>query len=70
MYDVQMSDTSEWKKLRKQLKDQGAVITGGGRRHFKIHWEGRLVSVMASTAGGGRALRNQKAELRRAGIKI
>lgn len=70
MYDVQMSDTSEWKKLRKQLKDQGCHIEGGGERHYKIYRGDKLISTMASTPGRGRALRNQKAQLRRAGINV
>lgn len=65
-----MSDNTEWKRLRKLLKKQGCQIEGGGDKHFKVFQGKRLITTMPSSPGGGRALRNQKAQLRREGFKV
>jgi hypothetical protein len=65
-----MSDSTEWKKLRQTAQDQGLRVEGGGRRHWKFYRGDEMVCTMPNTPGRGRALLNQKAQLRRAGVKL
>jgi len=63
-----MINATEWKKLRRKIKEQGFRIEES--RHIKIFDGDQLISVMPSSPGRGRALRNQIAQLRRVGIKV
>lgn len=63
-----MSEATEWKNLRDQLKRQGFRLEKD--KHWKVFQGDRLVSVMPGSPGRGRALRNQKAQLRRIGAKV
>jgi hypothetical protein len=63
-----MSEATEWKKLRDQLKQQGYRLEKD--KHWKVFQGNRLVSVMPGSPGRGRAFLNQKAQLRRAGVKV
>jgi len=66
-----MSMNGDWKKLIRQLRQQGfEVIQNRRGGHMKVYQDGKLFSVMPATASDSRALRNQKATLRRKGVNV
>lgn len=69
-YDRLMSDKKRWAELRKQLQQAGCTLTLTPRNHYKVHRDGRLLTVLAGTASDPRALRNTIALLRREGITL
>lgn len=62
--------SSEWKKLRKKLTDQGLRVEHGRNNHYKVFRGNELISTMPGTSGGGRGYRNQIAHLRRKGVDV
>lgn len=65
-----MSTRSDWSKLRKAAQDQGLRLEKGDGKHWKLYRGNEMVGVMPTSPGRGRALANQKAQLRRAGVKL
>lgn len=56
---------SEWHSLRKQLEQLGYIFRHSGKGHWKVYDGNRLVTVMPNSTSDIRALRNQKAHLKR-----
>lgn len=62
--------SSEWKKLRKKLVDQGLRVELSRNLHWKVYRGKELITVMSGSPGGGRGYRNQLSDLKRKGISI
>lgn len=65
-----MSDPGMWKKLRKQLKDQGCTIKQQSNTHYRIYRDGELITIIQSGRASQRAWHNKRAELRRKGLEV
>lgn len=65
-----MSDKDQWKKLRRQLEEQGCQLTIGNNTHYKVFRHKQLVATLPHSPGGGRGLRNKRAELKRKGFTV
>lgn len=63
-------DPSLWSALRRKLRKQGFDIRMSGSMHYKVYKDGKLVTVMPSSPGGGRAYLNQVSQLRKAGANL
>lgn len=55
-------------KILKALQEQGFEVKMGGRGHWKIYDDGKLIAVISATPSDGRGVRNVIAVLRRAGF--
>ena len=62
---------SEWHELRRRLEQLGFAYRISGKGHWKVYDpDGKLVSVMPNSTSDTRAIRNQKAHLKRLGIVL
>jgi hypothetical protein len=58
-------------QLVRQLRKQGCEVVTGGKGHWKVIKDGRLVTTIAATPGGhGHTFANAVSALRKAGIRI
>lgn len=60
----------EMSQIIQQLEDQGWTVTLTRGNHYKMVSPTGAVQFQPSTPGEGRALKNIKAQLRRAGAKL
>lgn len=61
---------SEWNDLRRRLEALGCNYEMGGKGHWKVYKDGKLITVMPNTTSDVRAIRNKYCELRRRGIVL
>lgn len=61
---------NDWKKLHRLLRDQGCNIVRAGSGHYKVYYQGKVVSSLPASTGRPRSMLNQLAQLRRAGLKV
>lgn len=62
---------SDWKKLIRQIEEQGCEVRKARRGgHHKVYRDGKLVSCFPTTTVSRRGLLNQRATLRKLGLKV
>lgn len=58
-------------QLVRQLRRKGCEVVMGGKGHWKVYFNDRLITTLPATPGGhGRTFANALSELRKAGIDI
>lgn len=65
--------STDERALRRRLSriDGCELVWSKGTAHWKVYWQGRLVTTISGSPGGGRrSLENLLSQLRRAGIPI
>jgi hypothetical protein len=65
-----MSDKSEWKRLRQALTAAGCTVEQSRAGHYKVRRGKQLITVLPYSASDWRTLRNTKAHIRKLGISV
>lgn len=58
----------DWKPLVRELRRAGYKVKPGSNHHRILNKNGKFVAPLATTPSDHRALKNQRAQLRRNGI--
>ena len=65
------SSQKEVGQLIKQIEAAGGIVTKSKRNgHYKVYFEGRLITVLASTASDHRSIKNARSQCRRGGLDV
>lgn len=65
-----MAARKETLELVRRIRKAGGVVTLGKSGHFKVYIDGHLVTTLGVSSSDVRSIRNARALLRRAGLKL
>lgn len=61
---------AEWSNLKRALIKQGCEIKMGGKGHWKVYRDGRLITTLPHSNSDVRAWLNKRSELRKLGVAV